>query len=272
MVLASNLTAQRASRAVGRSGLTATRAMARVSSGSRINRAGDDAAGSAVASNLDSRTRSLRVADRNIGDGLSVIQLIDSAEDEVVEALKRMRESVVQASTETWSPGEMAMIQQGIDGLKDAMDQITGSVVWGGTTLTDGSRDFIDVQVDATGGAGDVVRIQLAPIGPDNLGVRGVDVAGSLAPASFLAVIDQAIDQVLQHRSRMGATSNRLDAGRRALQARTTSLLSAKSLVEDADFAKESAELARARLMQDASTGILGQAANINQSAIRLIG
>lgn len=244
----------------------------RISSGRRINRAADDAAGLAVSENLDALGRSLDAAKRNANDGVSVVQTAEGATSEVGSILKRMRELAVQAGSETLDTAERAFIQEEVDSLVGEIDRIAAVTQFNGVSLTDGSSASLDVQVGANDTANDRISITLGDLRSATLTVNALDVDDAANAQASITTIDAAIDSVNTHRSSYGAVQNRLSSAVNSLDVYAENIMSAKSRITDADFAKEAAELAKQQIMQQAGMAVLGQSNQMNQGVLRLLG
>lgn len=241
----------------------------RISSGLRITRAGDDAAGLAVAENLDATTRSLRQAARNTNDGISVIQTAEGATNEVANIIKRMRELAVQSASDTLSNNERNYIDDEYQQLTAEVDRIANVTSFNGVQLANGSGN-IDVQVGSENSANDLITIIVGDLRVSALGLPA-DLLTSGAARTALDNFDVAMTTVNSVRSNFGAVQNRLEATLRNLTTYTENMTAAESRIRDADFAFESSELAKFQTMQQAGTAILGQANQLTQSALQLI-
>jgi flagellin len=254
----------------------------RISSGLRINKAGDDAAGLAVAENLDAAVRSMAMAKRNVNDGLGVLQVVEGATNEIANILKRMRELAVQSSSETLASTERGYIDTELDQLRSEVDRIANVTEFNGVGLTRGlglngssvsGVTSLDVQVGIFNTTNDRISIGLGDITQSTgLGLAGVDFGSAVSAQLALMTLDAALDSVNTYRSNYGAVSNRLESTLRNLETYSENLKSAESQIRDADFAHEAAEMSKLQIMQQAGTAILGQANQINQGAVRLIG
>lgn len=269
-----NTTALRSMNSLNQTNRAFQGSLGRISSGSRINRAADDAAGLAVAENLKATNRSVEAAKRNTQDGISVIQTAEGSTAEVADILKRMRELAVQSSSETLHDSERAYIDDEYGQLAGEMDRIANVTEFNGTLLTDGSNATLAVQVGVNGSADDQIDITLGDLTSATLGVDtgSVDLSTAGSAAGDIAAIDDAIDTVSGYRSDYGAVQNRLESAMRNLETYGENLSVAESGIRDADFAKEAAEMAKFNVMQQAGVAALGQANQINSGAVRLIG
>jgi len=246
---------------------------ARISSGLRINSAADDAAGLAMSDNLDSQAMSLRQAQRNTHDGISVIQTAEGATTEVSDIIKRMRELATQSSSETLANTERAYIQDEFTELSKEVDRIANVTEFNGVALGN-SGGTINVQVGAENSANDRIAITLGDLRSTKLKVDSGNISlGTAASAqAALSTLDTALNSVNASRSKYGAVQNRLESALNNLETYTTNLASAASNIRDADFAHETAEMAKFQIMQQAGVSILGQANGLNSGALRLIG
>jgi len=246
----------------------------RISSGLRINKAGDDAAGLAVAENLAAEQQSLRQAARNTNDGISVIQTAEGATNEVGDILKRMRELAVQSSSETLANSERAYIQDEYTQLAEEIDRISEVTNFNGVSLSNGSKGTVDVQVGIFNTTNDRISISLGDLRATSLGVDSGNMSMSSAGSAqaALTALDTSIDSINKIRSQFGSAQNRLESSLNNLHAYTENLAGAESRIRDADFAFETAQMSKFQTMQQAGIAILGQANGLTQGALRLIG
>ncbi len=246
----------------------------KISSGLRVSKAADDAAGLAVAENLEAASRSAKVAMRNTNDGISIISTAEGAANEVGSILKRMRELAVQSSSETLDDDERAYIQDEFTELTSEVDRISAVTEFNGLQLSDGSDTQLQVQVGVDNSADDRITITLGDLTASTLGVDtgSVDLSSSGAAQTAIDTIDTAIDSVSSYRSKFGAVENRLNSALNNLENYTENLQSAESQIRDADFAYETAEMSKNQIMQQASTSVLAQAKTVSQGALNLIG
>jgi flagellin len=246
----------------------------KISSGLRVSKAADDAAGLAVAENLEAASRSAKVAMRNTNDGISIISTAEGAANEVGSILKRMRELAVQSSSETLDDDERAYIQDEFTELTEEVDRISAVTEFNGLQLSDGSDTQLQVQVGVDNSADDRITITLGDLTASTLGVDtgSVDLSASGSAQTAIDTIDAAIDSVSSYRSKFGAVENRLNSALNNLENYTENLQSAESQIRDADFAYETAEMSKNQIMQQASTSVLAQAKTVSQGALNLIG
>ncbi len=245
----------------------------RISSGLRITSAADDAAGLGVAESLESQSVSGRQAMRNTNDGISVIQTAEGATDEVSDILVRMRELAVQSSSETLNDDERAYIQDEFEQLSDEIERIAQATTFNGLALADGTNSTLDVQVGINNSADDRIAIVLGDLTASALGVDtgSVDLSSVTGAQAAIDVFDTALDSVNSIRSDYGAVQNRLDSALSNMETYVENLESAESQIRDADFAYETAELARNQILQQAGVSVLAQAKNMNQGVLNLL-
>ena len=271
-----NLSAMKSANALNATQASLSNTLARVSSGLRVNKAADDAAGSAVAMNLGTQARSGRQAIRNANDGISVIQTAEGATKEVLNILDRMRELAVQSASETLEDGERTYIDNEFHQLSDEIERIAQSTEFNDLKLAEGTHTSITVQVGVSSGTESEVDITLGNLQATQLGVdtgtSGVDLTQATTAQSAIDTIDTAIDSVNSIRSGFGAVQNRLDSSIRNMSTYVESLSAAASQIMDADYAHETAEMTRLQVMQQAGVAALSQAKGINQSVVSLLG
>ena len=256
---------------LNRSGKALSGSLAKISSGLRITHAADDAAGLAVAENLASDYGSLQQAARNINDGIGIIQTAEGASNEVANILKRMRELAVQSASETLSSGERAYVQDEYGQLRSEIDRIAAVTAFNGVQLADGSGD-INVQVGIYNNSDNQITVQLGDLRVNQLGLGGVGMSTASTAQAALDSLDVALSTVSKIRSSFGAIQNRLSSSLRNIETYSENLKSAESSIRDADFARETAEMTKLQIMQQAGVAILGQANNLSQGALRLLG
>ena len=245
----------------------------RISSGLRIARAADDAAGLGVAENLKVAASSARVAARNIGDGISMIAVAEGASAEVTSILGRMRELAVQSASETLGDDERQYIQDEYVALAQEVDRIANTTEFNGAPLADGSTTTLAVQVGIHATANDQVDIVMGDLRATTLGVDtgSLDLSTAAGGSAALDVIDAAVESVSSYRSLMGASENRLNSALNNLEVFIENTKAAESQIRDADFGEESAELSKMQVLQQAGVAVLAQAKQLPQSVTQLL-
>ena len=269
-----NVTAMSAANSLNNTQGALSQTLARVSSGLRINRAADDAAGSAVAQNLSTQARSGRQAIRNANDGISVIQTAEAATKEVLSILDRLRELAVQSSSDTLHDDERAYIKTEGDELEKEIERIAQATTFNGTSLASaaaGADLTVQVGVDKTANSQIDITLQNLTLGSTGLGISAIDLDDSTNARLAIETIDDAIDTVNKARAAYGATQNRLDSAISNMSSYVEALSAAASRIEDADYAHETAEMTRLQVMQQAGVAALGQARGMNQAVLSLL-
>jgi flagellin len=275
-----NIASLNAQKNLSRSQASLERSLDKLSSGLRITRAGDDAAGLAISESLRAQIRGLQQAERNANDGISVIQTAEGALNETANILIRMRELAVQsASTGSISDSERAFLQNEFSALQSEITRIALSTKFGGAVLLDGSLsgsgNALQFQVGIFNDAA-VDRISLeignATASGLNIHASAATIATSSGAQNALSTIDSAIASVSRLRGDLGAAQNRLQSTINNLQASTENLSAANSRIRDADIAAETAALTRAQVLQQAGIAVLAQANLSSQAALALLG
>ena len=272
-----------AQRTLGQNNQRLAHSVEKISSGIRINRASDDAAGLAISEGLRSDIRTLRQAVRNSNDGISMINITEGALNEQGSMLIRLRELASQASTGTTGSTERATIQLEFDALRNEIDRIANTTEFNGQNLVDGSlassvastsQIFIQVGLDSNANSRINLneQINLSAITSSALEISSVSVTSSGAALTALDAINTAIGSVTASRGKVGAVQNRLVRTVSNLAVSVENLSAAESQIRDADIAHEVAMLTRNQILVQASTAMVGQANLLPQSVLQLLG
>ena len=278
-----NTASLNAQRLLGANNDRLAKSVERISSGIRINRAADDAAGLAISEGLRSDIRASRQAVRNANDGISVINITEGALNEQASILIRLRELASQASTGTVGSTERQTIQLEFDALRLEIDRIAATTEFNGQKLVDGSlassvssgnQIFIQVGIDSTTNSQINLNtsINLAAVTSSSLSIDTLSVTSSEGALSALDSINTSISTVTQGRGKVGAVQNRLARTIANLSITVENLVAAESQMRDADIAHEVAMLTRNQILVQASTAMVGQANLIPQSVLQLLG
>ena len=243
-------------------------AMTRISTGKRINSSADDAAGTAITSRLTSEIATTGQSIRNALDGQALIDTSEGAHKEIENILQRMREIAVQSANDTNNTQDRANLSEEMRNLSDEVDRIATVTTWAGSTLMDATRSFSFEVGSATGDA-NTIGFEINSMKAAELNIQPIDIGVDTMENSLAAIanLDSAIAKVNTQRSNLGATSNRLSYTISNLTNISTNLLTAKGTIEDADYALETTNLARAQILKQASTAMLAQA-NADQESI----
>ncbi len=246
----------------------------RLSSGSRINQAGDDAAGLAISENLRAQVRGLKQAKRNAQDGVSLIQVSEGGLNEGTNILIRLRELAIQSASDTVGDKERSFTDREFQALKAEMDRIAMSTNFNGTPLLNGRAGIFEIQV-GTGNNPLTDRIvydgQNADVTLEALRMTGESVATKQGAQLTLGVIDDAISQVSKVRSDLGAMQNRLQSTINNLAVNEENMTAANSRIRDADLAEEVSEMTKNNILMQAGISVLGQANNSAQAALKVV-
>ncbi|MBL7663975.1 MAG: flagellin FliC [Bacteriovoracaceae bacterium] len=249
--------------------------LAKLSSGSRITKAADDAAGLAISEKLRSYIRSTAQADRNANDGISMVQVAEGGLNEVQNILTRLRELAIQASSDTVGDTERQFTDMEYQQLKLEVERIAQVTEFNGTKLLDGSGDVYDFQIGINNDDfQDRIKFDAAQTNArvSALGIDDQSIASKEGAQGSLDVVDQAIEQVSRYRANLGAVQNRLISTSQNLQISNENLQSANSRIRDVDYASETANNARNGILNSAGTAVLAQANMNGQNALKLIG
>lgn len=249
--------------------------LARLSSGFRINRAADDAAGLAISEQLKAQIRGLRQASRNASDGVSLVQVAEGGLNEISSMLIRLRELAIQGSSDTIGDTERKFIDVEYQQLKSEMQRIAESTSFNGYDLLNGTGGVIDIQV-GTGNDPFQDRISFnasaANASLQSLGVAAESISSKAQAQLSLDAVDKAIISVSAIRANFGAMQNRLNSTINNLGVATENYSAANSRIRDTDVAHESAELTRNTILQQAGVSVLSQANAIQNMALKLLG
>jgi flagellin len=249
--------------------------MAQLSSGSRINKAADDAAGLAISEGLKSHIRSANQAQRNANDGISMVQTAEGGLNEIGNIIVRLRELGIQAASDTVAATERGFLNKEVEQLKSEVQRIASVTTWGSTKLLDGSSETFDYQIGIFNNA-EEDRISfnatenVATL--DALGLAGLDYTTKEGAQVGLEGLDAAQTQINGVRSNLGALQNRLTSTVDNLGVAQENMSAANSRIRDTDVAMASSEMTRNNILLQAGTATLAQANQVNQLAMKLLG
>ncbi len=248
------------------------KSLEKLSSGYRINRAGDDAAGLVISQKLRAEVSGLRQATRNAQDGISFVQTAEGALGEVHSMLNRMRDLSVQAANDTNDTASRTAIDSELDALAAEIGRIGTDTTFSGATVFTATALNFQVGSEGTGG-----QIQATVGVLDNTALGGtnlttLDVTDATNSRTTIEAIDASIDAVSTMRGTLGAVQNRFESTIRNLQVTTENLSASESRIRDTDMAEEMVNFTRRQILQQAGTAMLGQANSVPQSVLRLLG
>jgi len=264
-----------AQRSLGTNNAAQKSSLEKLSSGTRITHAADDAAGLAIAEKMRAGIRSLKQDIRNANDGISMIQTAEGAMSEVGNILVRFRELSVQAASDTIGDSERGFINKEVHQLSQEVDRIAGATEYNGKKILNGEGDKMEIQVGIGNSAqNDRFEYDLAKtaITSDRLGVAGISVATKEDAQANLGRIDDAIKTLSENRAELGALQNRLQSSVANTEVYHENLSGARSRIYDVDMASETAELTKTNILTQASTAVLSQANQNNMLALKLLG
>ena len=277
-----NIASTNAQRILGVNNQRLATSIERISTGIRINRGADDAAGLAISEGLRSDIRALRQATRNANDGISLINVTEGALNEQSGILIRLRELASQAATGTVGSTERGTIQLEFSALRNELTRISQTTEFNGIALLDGglassasSTDNIMIQIGIDNSENSRLNlnsaINLAAVDASTLGIHALSVTGASEALTALNEINNAIGSVTASRGKVGAVQNRLQRSVSALAITAENLQAAESSIRDADIAAEIAELTRNQILVQTSTAMVGQSNLIPQSVLQLL-
>lgn len=249
---------------------------AKLSSGKRITKSADDAAGLGIAKKMEAEVRGLKMAQKNANNGISMIQVAEGGLDESTNILTRMRELSIQAASDTVGERERGYLNKEYTQLVSEVDRISKTTKFSGSELLTGESEngVMEFHVGAYAGEDNKISFdtQEANATAEGLGIAGSNITSKNDAAENLAAIDEAIDKVSGFRSSFGAIQSRLQSTVTNLDTSATNTEAARSRIEDVDVAEESAKLASTNVMKSAGVAALSQANSLPNSALRLIG
>lgn len=272
--IATNVPSLNAQKNLGGTQRAMQTSLERLSSGFRINKAADDAAGLAISENLRALTRGLRQANRNANDGISLVQVAEGSLNESSNMLIRLRELAVQSSSDTIGDTERKFLDVEYQQLKSEIQRITDSTSFNGYDLLNGTGGIIDIQV---GVHNDPFKDRIsfnssaANATLEALGLTAETIATKQAAQMSLETVDSALTSVNAIRANFGALQNRLQSTSQNLLVADENFSAANSRIRDADIAAETAEMTRNNILMQAGISVLGQANNAQQMALKLL-
>lgn len=268
MRINTNLNAMVATNQMAKNTALSGKSMEKLSTGLRITKAGDDAAGLAVSEKMRSQIRGMEQADRNVQDGISMVQTAEGALQEAGNIAQRMRELGVQAGNDTFSSTDRAKIKTELDQLQQEMTKIGQEAKFNGKNLLSGVQNFT-IQAGANTEVRTITTIDL--VGQANTLSNVTDVATSKAAQTFLDAVDKVLENINTGRANLGATQNRLEYTSSNLTTSTENLTAAESRIRDIDVAKEMVKLSKLNILNQASQAMVAQAKQQPESVTQLL-
>ena len=272
MVVQHNLSAMNTNRQMGTVSSALQKSTEKLSSGYKINRAGDDAAGLSISEKMRSQIRGLNKASSNAEDGISLIQVAEGALNETHSILQRMNELATQAANDTNTSTDRKAIQQELTQLTSELDRIYSTTQFNTMNLLDGSFSNKSLQVGSL--SGQVIAISIGKMDAKSLGISAasVKVSTNAVAGNSMTNIQKAIDTVSTERSKLGALQNRLEHTINNLDTTSENTSAAESRIRDTDMASEMVEYSKNNILAQAGQSMLAQANQSTQGALSLLG
>lgn len=283
MVITHSMSSLFASRQEGINTSGLQKSMEKLSSGEKINRAGDDASGLSISEKMRSQIRGLNQASRNIGDAISFTSVAEGYLQETTDVLQRIRELAVQASNGVYSDEDRMQIQVEVSQLVAEVDRIASSAQFNGMNLLTGrfAKDSDTVMQFQIGANVDQnIRAYVGTMTSQALGLTGIQgtderisISSPDEANSTIAVLDNALKNVNKQRADLGAYTNRMELAQKGINVAAENTQAAESRIRDADMAKEMVEYSKNQILTEASSAMLAQSLNVNRSAVaKLLG
>lgn len=252
------------------------KSLERLSTGLRINRAADDAAGLSVSEQLRTQVRGLNMGARNIQDGIALLNIAEGALNEVEAMLQRMRELSIQAANDTLTTKERSYIQLEIDQLVNEIDRITAGTQYNSQPLLNGTEPWGDgggvLHIGPNNDAdADVIQFQIDPVDSASLGVDAIGVENLGDATAAIDTLDDALDSVNRLRATLGAMTNRLEHSLINQENQETNMQAAESVIRDSDYALETSIFVRNQILEQSTVAMLAQANSAPQSILSLL-
>ena len=269
MVVQHNLRAMNSNRMLGLTARTQSKSTEKLSSGYRINRAADDAAGLAISEKMRRQIRGLTQASRNASDGISCVQTAEGALNEVHDMLQRMNELAVQAANGTNKDEDREYLQLEVAQIIEEIDRVQATTKFNDQELLDGTFEDKTLQVNAD--ATDNITITINDMSSTELGVNGVDISDSTGASDAIDTIKGAITTLSQERAKLGAIQNRLEHTIANLDNVVENTTAAESQIRDTDMATEMVKYSNNNILAQAGQAMLAQSNQSNQGVLALL-
>ncbi|MBP1913354.1 flagellin [Lederbergia galactosidilyticus] len=270
MIINHNIAALNTHRQLGAATNAQSKSMEKLSSGMRINRAGDDAAGLAISEKMRAQVKGLDMAAKNAQDGISLIQTAEGALNETHSILQRMRELAVQSANDTNTDDDRAELQKELKQLNDEIDRISEQTEFNTQKLLDGSvEEGFTFHIGAN--EGQSINLEIGKMDSEELAINTADISTQEGADEAIESIQSAIDTVSGERSKLGAVQNRLEHTINNLNTSSENLTAAESRIRDVDMAKEMMEQTKNSILAQASQAMLAQANQAPQGVLQLL-
>ena len=270
MVVQHNLSAMNTNRQMGMVSSALQKSTEKLSSGYKINRAGDDAAGLSISEKMRSQIRGLNKASDNAQDGISLIQVAEGALNETHSILQRMNELATQAANDTNTSTDRTAIQSEVNELVKEINRIQSTTQFNTQNLLDGKFTNKNLQIGSL--SGQRIQISISNMNATQLGVDGLKVSTHGGAGTAMTAIQTAIDKVSTQRSNLGAIQNRLEHTINNLDTTSENTSSAESRIRDTDMAEEMVQYSKNNILSQAGNSMLAQANQQTQGVLSLLG
>lgn len=267
-VIGTNVTAMRASYASNQAEMGLAKSIERLSTGSRVNSAADDAAGYSIATRMTSEVRGLNMAIRNSNDGISLAQTAEGGMNEITNMLQRMRELSVQSANGTLAAGDRTNLQTEVTALIAQIDDVASRTTFNDVALLSAAGT---VNIQTGSDANQTVAITLTDVDATALAVNALDITSEAGATAALTALDTALDTVTSAQASLGADQNRLQTTVSNLSDRVANISESRSRIMDVDFSAETTELAKNQILSQASNAMLAQANQSQQGVLSLL-
>lgn len=268
MRINTNLNGMIATNQMAKNTALAGNSMEKLSTGLRITKAGDDAAGLAVSEKMRAQIRGMEQAERNVQDGISLVQTAEGALEEAGNIVQRMRELGIQAGNDTLDTKDREKIKAEITQLKEEMVNISVETKFNGNALLDGTKATFTIQAGANKETRTIGMANLSNIAKT---ISTIDIANAKAAQTFVGEIDTALEEITKARANLGAMQNRLEATSSNLSTSTENLTAAESRIRDVDVAKEMVKLSKLNILTQASQAMVSQAKQQPENVTQLL-
>ena len=272
MVVQHNLTAMNSNRMLNLTTKTQSKSTEKLSSGYKINRAADDAAGLAISEKMRRQIRGLTQASANAQDGISCVQTAEGALNEVHDMLQRMNELAVKAANGTNMDEDRSYIQQEVSQLTTEINRVAKTTTFNEQNLLNGSFTNKKLQVGSEKETGNQITISISAMNAGGLGVSGLSVSSTSKALNAISSVKAAITKLNEQRSRLGAIQNRLEHTINNLDNVVENTTSAESAIRDTDMASEMVKYSNNNILAQAGQAMLAQANQSNQGVLSLLG
>ncbi|MEW6433356.1 MAG: flagellin [Myxococcota bacterium] len=273
MSIRTNVSSLNAQRNLYQTQMQLDSSLSKLSSGYRITKAGDDAAGLGISVNLEAQIRSYNQAVRNANDGISLIQTAEAAMNEQSNILSRLRELAMQSASDGIGNTERGYIQSEVAEQVAEIERVAQATEFNGQKLLDGSATTLEFQVGIRNvAANDRITVTTVDATTTTLGVDTIDLSTKTGAQTALSTIDTALQTLSTARATLGAAGNRFNSAVASIQASSESLSAANSRIRDVDVAEETSRMARSQVLMQAGVSVLAQANQMPQIALKLLG